>query len=557
MEFHSDSITGLTNEEVLSSRKEFGTNSIQEDKSNTIWLIFFDLVKEPMVLLLLMAAVIYFITGHTGDAIFLASAIILVAAISIYQNNRSKNALAKLKEYASPLATVIRNGVTLKINSKEIVMGDYMIVEEGNIIPADGIIIQCNDFSVDESILTGESLSVFKSVDDNNNEVYHGTLVNSGLAIVCVKAIGKHTRLGHIGQSLDSIEKEKTPLEIQISNFVKKMVIAGSIVFMIVWAINYYLSQDVLDSLLKALTLAMSILPEEIPVAFTTFMAMGAWRLMKEGIIVKQMQTVEALGSATVICSDKTGTITQNKMQIIALFVPSSDSLEPEYLELDKKELIRMSMWSSEPIPFDPMEIAIHEAYSKTYTTDERSDFKMYHEYPLEGKPPMMTHIFENEASDRIIAAKGAPEAILKVCNLDIEQQKNYQQILDQLAASGYRVLGVAKGNHHGDDFPRRQQEIPFEFIGFIAFYDPPKDNTSQLIQDFQQAGIQVKIITGDNALTTKAIADQIQFPNRERILEGEKLLSLSDEEQNKAISDTHIFTRMYPEAKLKIINTT
>ena len=251
------------------------------------------------MLLLFVASSIYFISGKTGDGIFLAAAIVLVAAISLYQDSRSRNALAKLKDFSQPKSKVIRDREVLEINSEELVIGDSMMVEEGTAIPADGIIVRSNDFSVNEALLTGESLSVFKDQSTADNLVFRGTTVASGFAITTVTAIGNKTKLGLIGKSLESIEEEQTPLELQINNFVKKMVIAGAIVFLIVWAINYANTNDILDSLLKALTLAMSILPEEIPVAFTTFMALGSWRLMKMGIVVKQMKTVETLGSAT------------------------------------------------------------------------------------------------------------------------------------------------------------------------------------------------------------------------------------------------------------------
>jgi len=340
--------------------------------------------------------------------------------------------LEKLKNFTQAKSKVIRNNEIIEINSEDLVIGDYLIVEEGTFIAADGDIIQSNDFSVNESILTGESLSVEKDKSKEDHYVYRGTTVASGLAIAIITAIGNETKLGKIGKSLESIVEEKTPLELQISNFVTKMVMAGAIVFVIVWGINFIRSYDVLDSLIKALTLAMSILPEEIPVAFTTFMALGAWRLMKLGIVVKQMKTVETLGSATVICTDKTGTLTENKMSLAKLFVLKSQKISSpdEPLGDDEKELIRLAMWSSEPIPFDPMEVALHKAYEKAIEQDERELFKMIHEYPLGGKPPMMTHLFEDTNGTRIIAAKGAPEAMMNVSNLSSEENNRLKKRL-------------------------------------------------------------------------------------------------------------------------------
>ncbi|WP_300485815.1 cation-translocating P-type ATPase [Flavobacterium sp.] len=548
---------GLTTQEVLESRKKYGKNEVDYKKENGFWKAVKELLKEPMVVLLLVAALLYFISGDTGDAIFLASAIVLVAAISLYQDSRSRNALEKLKAYTEPECTVIRNGTTEKIKSTELVVGDHLVVEEGTSIAADARIIQANDFSVNESILTGESLSVSKDSTSPEPYLYQGTTVVSGLAIAIVTAIGNQTRLGQIGKSLESIKEEKTPLEQQIGNFVKKMVLLGAIIFLIVWSINYYHSGNLLDSLLKALTLAMSILPEEIPVAFTTFMALGAWRLMRLGILVKQMKTVETLGSATVICTDKTGTLTENKMSLAKIYSFQTDTIS-DYTDSTNSEsnaIIRMAMWSSEPIPFDPMEIALHNAYRETHNPDERPEYKMAHEYPLGGKPPMMTHIFENSSKNRIIAAKGAPEAFLDCIPFDETQKNKINNAIQQLASDGYRILGVAEATFDGTQYPKRQQDFSFEFKGIVAFYDPPKKNIGEVLQQFYKAGITVKIVTGDNAETTTAIARQIQFSGSENSLNGDELVRMDEQELQQRVQNTHVFTRMYPEAKLKIIN--
>ncbi len=550
-------IPGLTDEEVLRSREINGYNSLDFKKQNGFLEAIKSLAKEPMVILLLVVSTIYFITGNVGDGLFLSSAIVLVAAISLYQDSRSRNALEKLKTLTQPDCDVIRNGKTEKIPSTEVVVGDSLIIEEGGTIVADGIILHSNDFSVDESILTGESMSVFKDSEKEDNLVFSGTTVASGLAIVKVTAIGKATSLGKIGKSLEDIKEEETPLERQITNFVKKMVIAGIIVFLIVWGINYFRSGDVLDSLLKALTLAMSILPEEIPVAFTTFMALGAWRLMKIGVVVKQMKTVETLGSATVICTDKTGTITENRMSLAALYTLGSKRVSKPDADLtaDEKDLIRLAMWASEPIPFDPMEVALHHEYGKIAPKDERPAYSMFHEYPLGGKPPMMTHIFEDKNHNRIIAAKGAPEALVAVCNLSPEEKGEIQQAIENLALEGYRVLGVGEANFTGNDFPKTQQEFKFRFKGIVAFYDPPKKNIQKVFEDFYTAGIQVKIITGDNTATTTSIARQVSFKGYEHSITGDELMKLSEAELKSSVSDLQVFTRMFPEAKLKIIN--
>jgi Ca2+-transporting ATPase len=548
---------GLTAKEVLVSRKNSGSNKLNYQKENSVVQAFKRIVTDPMILLLLVAAGIYFISGKIGDGIFLSVAILFQTSISFYQYSRSKNALEKLKALSQPNCKVIRTNVIETIKSEEIVIGDYLIIEEGAAIPADGKIIQSNDFSVNESILTGESFAVFKNESKADKFVYNGTTVASGSAVAIVTAIGNSSKLGTIGSSLATIKEEKTPLELQIANFVKKMAIAGLIFFILVWVINYFHSKDILTSLLQSLTLAMSILPEEIPVAFTTFMALGAWRLMKKGIIVKQMKTVETLGSATVICIDKTGTITSNKMSFAKLFVVESNKIIEAKVEGDiiEKEVISLAMWASEIVPFDAMELAIHQFYQEKVKADERANFKMIHEYALSGKPPMMTHIFEDKSGKRIIAAKGAPEAFLEIVKLTSIELKQIKEAIQLLAKDGYRLLGVGEATFEGDNFPKNQQDLKFELKGIIAFYDPPKDNIAAVIKEFYKAGIKVKIITGDSAATTIAIAKQIGFKNSNHQISGDELMKLSDDELRKVVDTTHLFTRMFPEAKLRIIN--
>jgi len=551
-------IKGLSNEQVEKSKDKYGSNEMSFKKRNNFLDAIKSVAKEPMVLLLFAASSIYFITGNFGDGIFLAAAIGLVASISLYQDARSNGALEKLKVFTQPHSKVIRNGEVIEIKSIHIVIGDSLIVDEGTRIPADAKIVHSNDFSVDESILTGESLSVFKDSEKSDNSIFSGTTVASGLAIATVTAIGNQTELGKIGKSLENIQKEKTPLERQIAKSVQKMSILGGIIFLLVWILNYVKSFELLESLLKALTIAMSVLPEEIPVAFTTFMALGAWRLMKMGIVVKQMKTVETLASATIICVDKTGTITQNKMSLTKLFTFKNGKVDMASGELNtsEKQLITKAMWASEPIPFDPMEVELHNAYSKITPFDERSNYKMVHEYPLSGIPPMMTHVFENQSGQRIIAAKGAPEAFLEISSLTESEKRQLIETIKVLGNQGYRLLGVAQTDFKGTNYPKRQQQgFKFEFVGIVAFHDPPKEHISKVLQDFDIAGINVKLVTGDNAETAMAIAKQVGFKGYEKSMSGDELMTLNDNELEQKVMKIQMFTRMFPEAKLRIIN--
>jgi len=550
--------TGLSEDEVTEARLKYGVNLDSGPKKSSLLAALKGTVTEPMFLLLLATTVIYFLMGEVAEGAFMLAAIILVSGISFYQDSRSRKALEALKTFTRSKAKVIRNNIVVALPMEEIVPGDYVVTEEGTLVAADGEVVLAHDFAVNESILTGESFAVLKSENDPvNAEVFQGTLAVSGLAVFRVRSVGKSTQLGKIGKSLENISEEKTPLQIQIEKFVRNMAIAGVIVFLIIWGINFYQSRKILDSLLRGLTLAMSILPEEIPVAFTSFMALGAWRLMKLGIIVKQTRTVETLGSASVICTDKTGTITENKMELACIYLRGAkETRGPNaWQTAEARHLLTTAMWASEPVPFDPMEIALHRVYAGLTQSDERPQYKLIHEYPLSGKPPMMTHFFEDDKGNRIVACKGAVESILKYCELNVEERDIAAGYAALMAQRGYRVLGVCETTFSGNDFKKEQQDYVFSFLGFVAFYDPPKANIREVLQQFYKAGIDVKIITGDNAVTTAAIAEQAGLRGADKTLSGDELLNLNEDELKVVVSKTTVFTRMFPEAKLRIIS--
>lgn len=552
-----DHLKGLNDTEVTASRKQYGYNKIDATHKSGWFELLINVLKEPMLLLLFAISTIYVIIGDYGEALFMFIAIVAVSAISFYQDNRSKKALEALEKLNEPLSMVIRNGKVIKIPTNEIAVGDLCITEEGKMVNADGIILHSNDFSVNEASLTGESLSVFKSSESENNEVYSGTISVSGLAVFEVKKIGKETRLGKIGSSLSNIKEEISPLQLQIRKFVKTMAIIGIIIFLLVCLVNYYQTKNILNSLLNGLTLAMSVLPEEIPVAFTTFMALGAWKLMREGIIIKRSSVVETLGSTTVICTDKTGTITENTMHLKHLYDYRSDITfdENDFDNTALSELIDYAMWSSEPVPFDPMEKTLHQVYEQTQKDDFRKSYTLFHEYPLEGKPPMMTHLFEDATKNRIIAAKGAPEAILDVSTLTENEKNKIRALIADFGKQGFRVLGVAKSDFAGNNFPNKQQDFPFEFLGLVVFYDPPKKGIQDVFQQIYNAGIKVKVITGDNTDTTKSIALQAGIINVEDAIEGKEIMKYPETLLQQEAQEKNLFTRMFPDAKLAVIN--
>ena len=558
MSYHiPNHLKGLTEAQLKTSRNQFGYNEVDHQEKDQWYHLLLDILKEPMLLLLIAVAAIYLIVGNISEAVFMIAAIVAVTAISFYQDNRSKKALQELEKLNEPLSTVIRDGKFMHIPTRELAVGDLCVIEEGKMLNADGRIVHSNDFSVNESSLTGESFSVFKSSTSEDPKVYSGTLAVSGLAVFEVEKIGPETQLGKIGQSIHSINEERSPLYLQINRFVKNMAIFGTLIFLMVCIYSYVKTQNILDSLLSGLTMAMSVLPEEIPVAFTTFMALGAWKLMREGIIIKRSSVVETLGSTTVICTDKTGTITENSMQLQALYDFKTDQIyqEQDFKLPEISSLIAYAMWSSEPVPFDPMEKTLHRIYQETHPKDERTNFQMIHEYPLDGKPPMMTHLFENPSGERIIAAKGAPEAILEVSDLPENQKAMLREKILEFGKKGWRVLGVAKAQFDGNDFPEKQQDFNFEFLGFTVFYDPPKKDIKEVFRKIDEAGIKVKIITGDHADTTQAIAQQAGISHLGTAVNGSEIVAYSDHELQELSAKTTLFTRMFPEAKLAVIN--
>lgn len=548
-----ENLKGLSDSEVKKAQEQYGDNAIKSDQNSAWYSLLFDILKEPMTLILIAVSIIYVLVGDLGEAAFMFVSIVAVTGISFYQDSRNQKALQELEKLNEPLSSVIRNGQLVEIPTHEITIGDLCVTEEGKMINADGNIVHSNDFSVNESALTGESMSVFKDID--HSEIYSGTLTVSGLAIFEVTAIGAETKLGKIGMSILSIKEEKSPLQLQIEKFVKGMAIIGIIVFAMVCGFNYFQTKDIVSSLLNGLTLAMSILPEEIPVAFTTFMALGSWKLLREGIIVKKSSVVETLGSTTVICSDKTGTITENSMKLNAIYDAKMCTVfdENQFNDVEISEIIQYAMWSSEPVPFDPMEKTLHRVYEQTQV-DERNQYQMFFEYPLSGKPPMMTHCFKNKDNQRIIAAKGAPEAILQVSNLSDQQKDHLRNVIRDFGTKGFRLLGVAKSTFNSNDFPKQQQDLPFELLGFVVFYDPPKKGINEVFEKIYNAGIKVKVITGDNAETTMSIANQAGIIHAEDSITGSEITQLSEKELLKAADEKVLFARMFPEAKLAVV---
>lgn len=535
---------GLTDAEVSASRTRHGANVLYLRPKRQVWHIFLEVFQEPVFLLLLVACGLYFAIGDTTEAWLMVASIAFVIAIEIVQEYRSERALEALRQYAQPKVRVRRRGAETTIPTEELVVGDLILFAEGERLPADAVVVQHNDLTVDEAVLTGESLPVGKSVREGENRLYQGTVVAGGLGMGRVEAVGVRTEFGKLGKSIESIEQEPTPLQMQINRFVRQMVLVGLLAFLLVFAINYYYVGAILAALLFSLSFAMALFPGEIPVAFTAFMALGAYRMTKEKILVKQPRTVESLGAATVICLDKTGTITENRMSVAEVVDFSGRGRCLEY-----------AVWASEPEPFDAMEQAIHAAYSEQTKRDRRPDFRMVQEYPLGGVPPMMTHVHRSKSAETVVATKGAVERILLVCQgLDDDTRTAVLKKTHELASKGYRILGVASAHWDNPDFPDDQDLFPWEFEGLVALFDPPKPNIRAVFNQFYDAGIQVKMITGDYPETALNIAAQSGLRLNGGAVSGEQVMQMSDADLRAVVGKTNVFARMFPAAKLRVV---
>jgi len=553
--FKLDTIQGLSNQEVPYLQKQYGKNIFSTGKQHRFFHIIKDIFREPMFIMLVVACSLYFILGQIGEGIMMAVAMAIVTAISLYQEVKSSRALESLKQFTEPRITVIREGIEQLISNDELVPGDIMMIEEGMKIPADAIVLQSNDLSLNESIITGESLPVEKNERSDNNILFQGTTINSGQCIAQVTATGNNTALGKIGKAVTGYAAPKTLLQLQINKFVRRLALFGLIAFVIIMVVNYLHYHEFVTSLLFALTLAMSAAPEEIPVAFSSFMALGAYKMSKLGIISRQPQVIENLGAVTVLCLDKTGTITENKMQVKTIYNYKTDSL----IDIENKmvsqiqNVLLYAVLASESSPFDPMEKAIWETYFQN-NGKEHDDLKMIYEYPLEGKPPMMTHIYQGE--NKIIAAgKGGAERILTVCKIDEATAKKIFQIVQDLASKGYRVLGVASAIHGNTTMPDKQDDFNWQFEGLVALYDPPKRNINNVLKKIYDAKINVKLITGDYVETAINIGSQAGILNPLECYTGNEVMNMKEDELLRAVTKTNIFARMFPDAKLKVID--
>ena len=549
---------GLTDEEVKNLQKKYGRNILVPEKKQSFFKKIFSVLKEPMFLLLLIAATIYFILGKPNDGIIMLVFVIGVISIDILQKWKTDKTLSALRDLSAPRIKVIRNGIEVSINSEDLVPGDLMIINEGIKIPADGYIIKCNDFCVNESSLTGESEVVWKCVNDSNNEgywkknyCYAGTLAIQGSAIIKIDKIGAETEYGKIGSNIFISPEESTPLQKQTNKLVKICSYIAIALFLSVSVITYFnlselsLKNRLIESILSGITLAMAMIPEEFPVILTVFLSMGAWRLAKKNSLIKKLPSVETLGSVSVLCVDKTGTITMNNMTVTDIW-----SINDNTNDL----LLTMGM-ACETEAYDPMEHAIL-SYCKKNNLDEETLFngELITEYPFTNERKMMGHVWYKN-NEIIIASKSSPEKLLSLCGLNYKTKKIIENKILTMAEKGLRVIAVGKSTLSSkDDIPSELENCSLTFLGLIGLQDPPKESIKNDIQECIKAGIRVVMITGDNGITASAIAKQIGIPNSEHVITGDMINEMSDKELKEKISNVNIFSRVIPEHKMRIV---
>lgn len=550
---------GLSSIEANKKLQEFGFNELSASKPRNIFKIAFDVLKEPMFILLISCGVLYMILGDYQEGFILLSTILIIIGITFYQSNKTEKALDALKKLSSPRALVIRDGKEIRIPGREVVNGDLVILNEGDRVPADGIILEEQNVTIDESLLTGESLPVTKQINRNepNGLVYSGTLVVGGRAIVQITHTGNETEFGKIGKSLASIQNDETRLQKEMKVLIRNLFIIGAVISLGVIILFYFTRGNLIHAILSGISSAMAILPEEFPVVLTVFLALGAWRLSKANVLTRNPSAIETLGSATVLCSDKTGTITQNKMEVVALSIGNQILYKENFQKNSAQlaELIRFGFLASGAKSIDPMEKAIAEIYNNLANTIADDDLKVEKEYPFGKELLSMTRVMSsNESNEKIVSIKGAPETIFGLCKLGVDELIAYKSILNEFASKGFRVIAIAQSKWSGEKLPEHQQDFEFTFMGMLAFEDPIREEVPAAVKECLSAGVRVIMITGDFPLTAKSIGIKIGLPQDGKIISGDELSGMSDEALKESIKEAIIFARVKPEQKLRIV---
>jgi Ca2+-transporting ATPase len=549
---------GLTTALAAQRHADEGPNELSASQKRSVWDMAFDVVREPMFLLLMGAGSIYLALGDTREAFVLLGFVFIIMGVTLLQERRTDNALEALRDLSSPRAKALRDGQMVRIPGREVVRDDVLMLAEGDRIPADGDLLQAHELATDESMLTGESEPVPKTAIDR---VFAGTLVVSGQGVMRVTAIGQATSLGHIGQSLGTIALQASPLREEMTLLTRRLLIVGSALCVLLIGLFWLVRGGLLDAILSGITLAMGVLPQELPVIMIVFLALAARRLAAQQVLTRRLNAIETLGQTTVLCVDKTGTLTQNRMAVASLVAGHEtqfiDHLSESTLAEPFQRLLEYAVLASETTPHDPMEQAIHRMANPHLARMglEHPDWTLAREYELSSDLLAMSHVWRSaDVTHDCVAAKGAPEAVADLCHLSEEQRKHVEAQATHLAHRGLRVLAVAKASHPADQpWPECQHDFVFEWMGMVGLADPLRTEVPAAVRQCRAAGMRVVMITGDHPRTAGAIAAQAGIDDTQ-VLTGDELRSLSPEDLTERVARVSVFARVKPEQKLALV---
>lgn len=564
-------LLGLTAEQAARQLAADGPNELPMTKRRNLFRESYDVIRQPMLLLLLGAGLVNFLLAEPLDGAVLLAFVLVVIAISIYQEHKTENALAALRDVSSPRALVIRDGTQQRIAGRDVVRGDLLMLAEGDRVPADSTLIDCANLSVDESALTGESVPVRKVAaaatdhaigrpgGDGTAWVFSGTLAVKGHAMAVVDKTGAATELGKIGAALRTIEPERTPLQREIDRLVKVLAVFGVAAAAVVVVVYGLTRGNWLTGALAGIATAMALLPEEFPVVLTVFMALGAWRMSQRNVLTRRPPVIETLGSATTLCVDKTGTLTLNRMTVRQFIVDGAtwtcgdDPLPEEF-----HEIAEVAVLASPIDPFDPMDKAFRVLGDQYLSGTEHvhSDWELVREYPLSEKLLALSHVWRSpEGGSYVIAAKGAPEAIADLCHFDARRLAALTRDVEAATASGLRVLGVACARFDATAaLPTEQHDFEFEFLGLVGLVDPVRPGVADAVAECRRASIRTIMITGDYPGTALAIAREIGLDHAAGCITGTEFAAMSEQERTERVRSVSVYARMVPEQKLELV---
>lgn len=559
---------GLSPSQAKERLERDGPNELPKADRRTVARIALEVVREPMLAMLLAAGGIYLILGDRIEALILLLFAGMSIVITIVQEARTENVLQALRDLAAPRALVIRDGTTVRIPGCEVVEGDVLVLEQGDRVPADAVLLEARELEADESLLTGESIPVRKRAAEEGEapggvpggndcpHVFSGSVLTRGSGMARVFATGHRSQVGQIGRSLQSLESEAPRLQRETSRVVALCAAGGLAIALVVVLLHGLLRGDWLQALLAGIATAMSLLPEEFPVVLAIFLAMGAWRIAQVGVLTRRTAAIETLGSATVLCTDKTGTLTQNRMSVVELWHPDSGHAavggrsDPAH-----RVLLEISALASAPVPVDPMEIAFHAAARDAGIAARNRD-GLVHTHGLRPDLLAMSNVWQSPdgTSPFTIAAKGAPEAIIRLCRLEGAALCSVEGAAQTMASRGIRVLGIAVAETGPEYSSKAIDDHLFRLVGLAGLADPLRAGVPEAIEQCRTAGIRVVMITGDYPATARAIAAQAGIAAGE-IMTGNEMAALSDTELAARVRQTTIFARTMPDQKLRIVS--